>query len=301
MFGVKSTLVSALASRAGSRIARVAPALTFKILHSWPDGVEKLNSSAFVLSFDCETERDVRVLPRLIQQLGDAGVRASFAVIGALAERFPDPHREIVDAGHEALNHGYSEHTSISEDGSYESTFYYNDLTQQKMLDEIVRGARAIETVCGVTPVGFRAPHFGTLKVSAGDIDRLYGALLESGAMYSSSVCDVDALRLGFGRHGPRLPEFPLASHPDRPLAVLDSWSTVAVFGDDYVPGSLLNPIERLLRRLAGAAVPRFGSVYLDPAQVVELPEFVECLHLLGEVQSDISVLRYRDLLKRAN
>jgi hypothetical protein len=293
--------VRVLASRAGSRIARFAPAMTFRTLHSWPTGVEKRNSSVFVLSFDCETDRDVKVLPLLLQQLQGAGITASFAVIGALAEKYPEQHRDLVRGGHEVLNHGYSEHTSISADGSYDSTLFYNELTRERMRDEIIRGGAAIEAACDVAPVGFRAPHFGTLGVAAGDVGRLHDVLRETGAQYSSSVTDLDALRLGGGSDDQTIPEFPLASHPDQPRGVLDSWSTVEAFGEDYVPGSLLDPIDRILRRLAGSGGSRFGSVYLDPVQVVELPEFVECLRLVAQVQSTVSVLRYCDLLQNTD
>ena len=297
MFGVNRPIAGVLGSRGGSVLARRFPGQVFNFLHRWPKGLKQLDSSAFVLSFDCETERDIEILPKLLQQLHDARVVASFAVIGALAERFPHEHRAIAEGGHEIFNHGYSEHTSIADDGSHTSTILYNNLTELQIQDEIEKGAGVIEEFCGVIPIGFRAPHFGTLTVASGDVGRLHRAIVKSGTRYSSSMSDLEVLRLSRGGDS-KILEFPLASHPDRPAAVLDSWSTVASFGDGYVAGSLRTPVVLLMRRLAAAKSPRFASIYLDPVQVVDLPEFVELLNAMSEADGDVKVVRYCDLLE---
>jgi peptidoglycan/xylan/chitin deacetylase (PgdA/CDA1 family) len=299
MFGLNRLISGILGSRGGSVVARKLPGRTFNALHGWPRGLESQNSSVFVLSFDCETDRDINSLEKLLQQLDDAGVLASFAVIGELAERFPSEHQAIVSAGHEIVNHGYSEHTSIADDGTYTSTFLYNDLSQQQMLEEITKGSKVIEDVCGVIPVGFRAPHFGTLRVATGEVEQLHKAISESGAQYSSSMSDLEALRLGYSGDDIELLEFPLASHPNRPAAVLDSWSTVAAYGDSFVTGSLYRPLEQLLSLLNGSKSSRFASVYFDPAQVVDLPEFIDFLNLLRAASSELLVLRYSDLIPK--
>ncbi len=51
---------------------------------------------------------DPRVTPRVLELLSQADARASFFVVGARAERFPDLVRNIVDHGHRVENHTWS-------------------------------------------------------------------------------------------------------------------------------------------------------------------------------------------------
>ena len=48
-----------------------------------------------------------RTLPRVLQALGEAGVRATFFVEGRNAELYPDALRSIAAAGHEVAFHGW--------------------------------------------------------------------------------------------------------------------------------------------------------------------------------------------------
>ena len=51
--------------------------------------------------------RSPRVIARLLAFLSDHGVKATFFVLGWLAEREPEMVRSIVRAGHEIASHGY--------------------------------------------------------------------------------------------------------------------------------------------------------------------------------------------------
>jgi peptidoglycan-N-acetylglucosamine deacetylase len=48
-----------------------------------------------------------RGVPRILELLGEHGMRATFYVPGATAERHPEAIRSIVDAGHEVGHHGH--------------------------------------------------------------------------------------------------------------------------------------------------------------------------------------------------
>jgi len=74
-------------------------------------------------------------------------VRATFAVLGSVAEEHPELVKEIYDRGHEVASHAWSH-----------KTLY--DLGKEAFEDEIKRSVELLESITGVSPVGFRAPSF---------------------------------------------------------------------------------------------------------------------------------------------
>lgn len=73
-------------------------------------------------------------------------VRATFFLLGAAAERYPDLARAIAQEGHTIGNHGFA-HRSLSW------------LGPEATAREIDRGFHAIATVCDVAPTLFRPPY----------------------------------------------------------------------------------------------------------------------------------------------
>ena len=84
--------------------------------------------------------------PGILDALADAGVKATFFILGAHAERWPDLVHRVVSEGHQVGNHGYF-HRKLH----FKSPFYVRR--------DIVLGKRAIERAGGDTPRFFRAPH----------------------------------------------------------------------------------------------------------------------------------------------
>lgn len=109
-----------------------------------------------------------RGLKRILDVLDCFKIKATFFVPGLTAERYPEHIKEILSHGHEIGTHGYE----------YKN-FALLDEREQK--ESLVKGIKAIEKVCGVTPVGFRAP--------LGDITPATQPLLEElGFKYSSTT-----------------------------------------------------------------------------------------------------------------
>jgi peptidoglycan-N-acetylglucosamine deacetylase len=96
------------------------------------------------LTFDDGPNPDAT--PRILDALGKADVKATFFVLGAHAERWPDLVHRIVSEGHQVGNHGYF-HRKLH----LRSPFYVKR--------DLVLGKRAIERAGGETPRFFRAPH----------------------------------------------------------------------------------------------------------------------------------------------
>lgn len=97
-----------------------------------------------VLSFD--DGPDPSVTPHVLDILDCFGAKASFFVIGERAMRYPELVRETLARGHSIENH------------TYHHPWSFAAWTPGAMLRELASAQAAITTVCGKTPIFFRAP-----------------------------------------------------------------------------------------------------------------------------------------------
>lgn len=116
------------------------------------------------------TRRHVAILLDLLDELG---VSATFFVAGITAERHPEALLDVRDRGHELACHGY-EHRRAFRQG------------ERAFRHDVERGIQAVERICGVTPLGYRAPWFSITRDSAWAHD----VLRELGFRYDSSLFD---------------------------------------------------------------------------------------------------------------
>ena len=84
--------------------------------------------------------------PRILDSLAEHGVKATFFVLGAHAERWPELVCRVAREGHQLGNHGYF-HRKLH----FKSPGYVKR--------DIELGKRSIENAGGDTPRFFRAPH----------------------------------------------------------------------------------------------------------------------------------------------
>jgi peptidoglycan/xylan/chitin deacetylase (PgdA/CDA1 family) len=96
------------------------------------------------LTFDDGPNPDAT--PRILDTLGELGVRATFFVLGRHAERWPELVHRTVNEGHQLGNHGY-----FHEKLHLKSPFYVKR--------DLGLGKRAIERAGSISPRFFRAPH----------------------------------------------------------------------------------------------------------------------------------------------
>jgi len=96
------------------------------------------------LTFDDGPHPDAT--PRTLDLLAKSGVRATFFVIGAQAEKWPGLLRRIVSEGHLLGNHSFSH----GRWGGFRFTEYWSR--------EIDRTSRLIDEIAGVRPAWFRPP-----------------------------------------------------------------------------------------------------------------------------------------------
>lgn len=111
---------------------------------------------------------------RVLDLFGRHGVRATFFVLGWVAERFPALVRDIAAAGHEVASHGFG-HERLT------------NISRGEFRDGITRTKHLLEDISGNAVQGYRAPSYsiGAATLWAHD------ELREAGYRYSSSVVPI--------------------------------------------------------------------------------------------------------------
>ena len=107
-------------------------------------------------------DRIVPVGRRLLALFADAGVRATFFILGKVAQDHPEIVREIAAAGHDVGTHGYS-HTLI-----------YTQ-TPEVFREELALSIRLLTESTRKAITGHRGPFFSITKQSSWALDILAG------------------------------------------------------------------------------------------------------------------------------
>lgn len=249
----------------------------------------------FSLSFDVDFEEDVRALPALVELLEQHGVRASFAVVGILVDKFPAEHKLLADAGHEIVNHTYSHPNHIL----LTPNRYFDKITVQEQEVEIQRCDEVIRKYIGVSPVGFRTPHFGNQYATS-----IYEILGKIGYLYSSSTVAPHTPSFGYPfmeREG--IWEFPVGTCPDHPFTTFDSWHAfhrkLPFTGQTGWHRSAAS-FNKLFTRLVQFGIDNgsYVNLYLDPQDFVKA-DLGKGLRYLQKRESELRILAYDELVKQ--
>ncbi|HMD50890.1 MAG TPA: polysaccharide deacetylase family protein, partial [Bryobacteraceae bacterium] len=142
---------------------------------------------------------------RVLDLFDELEIKATFFILGWVADYFPGLVREIVARGHEPACHSY-----------WHRLVY--DLTPEQFLRDASRAKEAIEQAGGSRVYGYRAPSFSITERSSWALD----SLRQLGFLYDSSIFPIQHDIYGF-RDAPRGPfrletpsgdllEFPLAT-----------------------------------------------------------------------------------------
>lgn len=122
-------------------------------------------------SFESRVENNTKTILNL---LAEKNVKATFFVLGWVAERHPNLIRSIAALGHEIASHGYS-HELIT---AQTPTQFRNDIRKTKAI---------LEDLIGKKVLGYRAPSFSITRDSTWALP----ILVEEGHMYDSSIFPV--------------------------------------------------------------------------------------------------------------
>lgn len=237
-----------------------------------------LRRSAFILSFDCDTDRDIEVALDVHTRLEAIGIKPVYAVPGSLIERGAQTWQAISETGAEFINHGYLTHT-VLKNGHYVSNVFYEAMSENEIENDIRMGDASARTILGRAPEGFRVPHFGTFSSDA-QIRMVHRILARIGYRYSTSTTPYVALRYGpvTCRYG--LPEIPVSGCVDHPLVILDSY-TFRFGGGPLKSEDYIVQVEAWAKRL-GRGGGYLLNLYADPSQVSDWPEFFTAMGRLA-------------------
>jgi polysaccharide deacetylase family protein (PEP-CTERM system associated) len=155
-------------------------------LEDWFQGLTSTNPR--VDRWPTYDSRVVQATQPLLALLAEHDVRATFFVLGYVADQFPGLIEQIAAAGHEIGLHGYF-HRFVSR------------LTPDQFRRELEQSLTAVRRITGAMPLGHRAPYF---SINAGATWAL-DVLAEFGLAYDSSVFPTRNMLYGYP-DGPRRP-----------------------------------------------------------------------------------------------
>jgi polysaccharide deacetylase family protein (PEP-CTERM system associated) len=133
----------------------------------------------------CRVEGNVL---RILDMLTARGLRATFFILGWIAERYPWMVRQIAAGGHEVASHGYGHERASA-------------MTPEAFGADVSRARALLEDISGQAVLGYRAPNFSIGSANPWAHERIAAA----GYRYSSSVYPVRHDHYGMA-DAPRFP-----------------------------------------------------------------------------------------------
>jgi polysaccharide deacetylase family protein (PEP-CTERM system associated) len=245
---------------------------------------EKINS----VGVDESQSRIWCTLHKVLNLLEEEKTKATFFVLGSLAERFPKIVQAIKQKKHEIASHGYAHNSIFSQ-------------TKEEFKKDVKRSLLILENITKHKIKGYRAPNFSITPDSLW----AYDILADLGIEYTSSIFPTKHILHAYGM--PQAPKEPFILKLDNRKSIVEfPLSTVRIFGK-YFPfggGAYLRlfpywynkwSIKRLNRR-GKPVVIYFHPWELDPDQPrLELDLLARTRHYFN---LDIMETKIRKLLK---
>jgi polysaccharide deacetylase family protein (PEP-CTERM system associated) len=125
----------------------------------------------------------------LLHLLSTHGHRATFFILGTVAEHYPEVVQAIAEGGHEVALHGYS-HRLVYE------------MSPEEFRCDLAKGRELVEAAGAVGPFGYRAPYWSITKKSLWALE----VLRAEGIRYDASIFPI-------GRQLYGIPDAPTGPH----------------------------------------------------------------------------------------
>jgi len=116
-----------------------------------------------------------------LQILAEKNIKATFFVLGEVAEKFPSLIKKTAEQGHEIASHGLS-HKQVFK------------LSEEDFRQEVAESKKLLEDITGEVVLGFRAPAFSIMPQTRWALD----VLAQEGFTYDSSVFPISGHRYGW-------------------------------------------------------------------------------------------------------
>ena len=132
-------------------------------------------------------ERVTQPTDKILDLLRITKNKATFFVLGQIAESHPELVRKIADQGHEIASHGY-DHQLVYEKGP------------EAFHDDIQRSKKLLERICGRSIIGYRAPSWSLCRHRT---PWAWPILKQAGFKYDSSIFPFKTCLYGDNRISP--------------------------------------------------------------------------------------------------
>lgn len=213
-------------------------------LEDWYQGIEIMPCEWH--KYEDRLEHSVRPL---LEMLDDKKTKATFFVLGYVAQRFPWLVKEIAERGHEIGTHGYGHE------------FVYT-LTPAEFASDLARSIGCLEQTIGKPIRTYRAPYFSITEESLWAMD----ILVENGIEYDSSIFPIRNYRYGIPGaprylHGVKTRSGPLLEIPISTIKAFNG--RLSLTGGFYLRFFPYPLIKRAIKGINGEGQP--AVVYLHP------------------------------------
>jgi len=218
----------------------------------------------------------------LLEQLDQFGIKATFFVVGQIAEDNPSLVRSLARAGHEIASHGW-DHRRVQH------------FTPGSFRADVSRSKDALEQVTGQSVLGYRAPTFSIGHHSPWAID----VLVELGMSYDSSIYPIRHDRYGIP-NAPRSP-FLVRGHTHSilelpPVTLRLLGVNVPMGGGGYFRLFPLFLMEWAIRQMGRQTSPSVAMLYFHPWEFDPDQERLP-LRLLSRFRTYVGLRRTRGRL----
>lgn len=190
----------------------------------------------------------------LLQMCSDADCKATFFILGCIAEKYPDIVKKIAKEGHDVASHGYAHELA------YKQTYHEFKAIVKKSVD-------ILEQLTGVSVIGYRAPSWSITESNLHYLE----ALEDIGLKYDASIFPVKTFLYGF-------PSAPTIIHKPRvngrELGIYEvPMSVIKVSGKNigYSGGFYFRLFPKFIIKFAIKSANRQGRssiVYLHPREI---------------------------------
>jgi len=195
--------------------------------------------------------------------LAEHDVKATFFILGEVAEKFPSLIKEIAEQGHEIASHGFY-HRQIFK------------LSEEDFRREIAESKRLLEDITGRAVTGHRAPAFSIMPQTKWALQ----VLAEEGFRYDSSVYPISGKRYGWPGFSKDICKIDL---PGGQSFVEVPMSTVTVFGKTFpaAGGGYIRHFPYSLTKWAIKHIQknRPAIVYIHPYEIDTEPGAFDMKH----------------------
>ncbi|HEY0677235.1 MAG TPA: XrtA system polysaccharide deacetylase [Chitinophagaceae bacterium] len=177
---------------------------------------------------------------RLLKLLDWHHVKATFFVLGWVAEKYPSLVKDIASMGHEIGSHGYR-HQLVTK------------MTRKTFSEDLILSIDSIRDSCGIMPVGYRAPAFSITEKTLWALQ----ILKEAGFKYDSSIYPI-SMHPDYGFPGASLvPYEPVPGLTEIPMSCSEKWGMrIPCSGGAYLRFFPYTVFTKLVKEVLNAGRP---------------------------------------------